>query len=213
MYSVPRLLAEVKQQIAAWLAGGAEAAVNRARRCRCGAYRHRHGSYARRVRVGAEEIRLDILRLYCPNCKTTETILPSFVVRRSPYPAGWKEAAVWAYTTGQRGYRPVAAAFHINWELLWAWVDRVAGMAKGTLAQIEALLLRYQPSATPSRPRVEAGHRSARPGKDEQLACVKALFIQALRLWRLGRFRGQPWGTPSPEHLLAFVESCAGVLI
>jgi len=124
-----------------------------------------------------------------------------------------KEAAVWEYTTGHRGYRPVAAAFHLNWELLWAWVDRVAGMAKGTLAQIEALLLRYEPSVARSQPRVEAGHWSARPGKDEQLACVRELFIQALRLWHLGWSRGRPWGPPSPEHLLACVESCAGVLI
>ncbi len=213
MYSVSRLLAEVKQQIAAWFAGGAEAAVNRARRCSCGAYRHRHGSYSRRLKLGEEEVKLDILRLYCPQCRTTEAVLPSFVVRRSPYPAGWKEAAVWEYATGRQGYRPVAAAFFINWELLWAWVDRVAEIAKDALAQIEAFLLRYQSSVAPSQPKAKAVRRSARPGKDEQLACVRELFIQALRLWRFGWSRGQPWGPPSPERLLAFVESCAGVLI
>jgi hypothetical protein len=213
MYSVSQLLDEVKQQIAAWLAGGGEAAVPRSRRCRrCGAYRHRHGSYTRQLKVGKEKIRLDILRVYCPKCGTTEAVLPAFVVRHSRYPAGWKEAAIWAYVTGSRGYRPVAAAFHVSWELLWAWTERVAGIAKDTLVQIEALLLRYEPSTAASQPRIEAG-RACRPGKDEQLACVRELFIQALRLWELGRARGQPWGPPSPEHLLAFIESCAGVLV
>ena len=213
MYSVSRLLAEVKQQIAAWCAGGAEAAVNRARRCRCGAYRHRHGSYVRCLKVAGQRLELDITRLYCPKCGTTEAVLPGFVVRRSPYPAGWKEAAIWAYARGRRGYRPVAAAFRINWELLWQWVDRAAGMAKDALAQIEALLLRYEPSTAPSRPRVEVGRRANRPGKDEQLACVQALFVQALRLWEFGWSRGRPWGPPSPDRLLAFIESCAVVLI
>ncbi|MDP2858611.1 MAG: hypothetical protein Q8P50_11625 [Bacillota bacterium] len=212
MYRLPQLLLEVKRLVAEWQHGGAHLAVEAARRCRCGhPFRHRHGSYIRFVLVGEQPLQIAIPRLYCPACKVTAAVLPSFMARRSAYPSCLKQAAILAYLTGTAGYRWAAARFRVSWELLWAWVDRLTYRAKETLAFVEALLLRYEPSSEPIRPAPRAG-RARSAEKDERLAAAVVLFAQALRLWDTGYRQGQTWGRPSRMHLLAFVESCASML-
>lgn len=163
------------------------------------------------VLVGEQSFQIAIPRLYCPACKVTAAVLPGFMARRSAYPSCLKQAAIWAYLTGTTGYRRIAARFTVSWELLWAWVDHLTCRAKETLALVEALLLRYEPSSEPVRPAPRAG-RARSVEKNERLAAAVVLFVQALRLWDTGYRQGRPWGRPSRMHLLAFVESCASVL-
>ena len=161
--------------------------------------------------VDEQSYQVTIPRLYCPACKVTAAVVPGFVSRRSPYPVCLRQAAIWTYLTGGSGYRSVAARFRVSWELLWAWVNGLACRAKETLVLVEALLLRYEPSAEPLRP-VSPARRARSVEKDERLAAGVVLFVQALRLWATGYRHGRPWGRPSRMHLLAFVESCASVL-
>lgn len=212
MLRLQQLLVEVKRLIGEWEQDGARAAVEAARRCRCGhPFRHRHGSYKRFVLAGDQSFQIAIPRLYCPACRVTAAVLPTFMARRSPYPFCLRQAAIWAYLTESIGYRRIAACFNVSWQLLWAWADSLMCRAKETLALVEALLLRYEPSSQPIRPAPRYG-RSRSVEKDEHLAAAAALFIQALRLWDTGYRQGRPWGRPSWMHLLAFVESCASTL-
>jgi transposase len=110
MSRLSRLALEVKDLVAAWERGGAGAAIETARRCSCGCrFRHRHGSYRRGLLIGGEILEVTIPRLYCPACRTTTAVLPSFVSRRSPYPTCFRQAAIWDYLTGRSGYRTVAS--------------------------------------------------------------------------------------------------------
>ncbi|MEW6080369.1 MAG: hypothetical protein AB1576_00970 [Bacillota bacterium] len=195
--------------------------MKEARPCPCGCtFRHRHGSYSRFVVVGLCDFRLAIPRLYCPWCHKTEAVLPGWLSRRSVYPACFRQAAVVNYLAGEGGYRPVAAEFHLNWELLWQWVDRLAHQAKDLLAQLTGLLLWYEPEGRAVtawsgelRRGVDAYRAKTRdPGKRESLAAIGPLLTCAHQLWRVGTTAGLGWGEPDPVHLLGFLDSCVKAL-
>ena len=165
----PQLLGEVKKLIEAWELYGARAAVEAARRCRCGhPFRHRHGSYRRFVLVGDHCLQVAIPRLLCPACRVTAAVLPAFLPRRSPYPFCLRQAAIWPYLAGSISYRQIAAHLKVSWQLPWVWVDSLTRRAKETLALVQALLLRYEPSAEPIRRAPRYG-RSRSVDKDERL--------------------------------------------
>lgn len=190
-----------------------------ARPCPCGCgFRHRHGEYHRFVVVGDRELKVTIPRLRCPACGRTAAVVPPFLGPRSPYPYCLRQAAIVTYLAGERGHRPVAADFLLAWQLLWQWVDRLAARAKGLLAQLSGLLLRYPPpeGSEPARGTAEdaAAYRAkARsPAKREGLATIGAVLVQAHRLWQAGAALGLPWGEPDPAELLGMLDVCQEAL-
>jgi len=163
---------------------------------------------------------LVIQRLYCPWCRKTEAVLPSWLSRHSVYPVCVRQAAVVNYLAGERGYRPVAVEFGLNWELLWQWVDRLARRARELLGQLTGLLLRYAPSELAVTAwsgevirATEVYQVKARdPARREQLAAIGPMLSLAQKLWQAGWALGLPWGEPDPAHLLGFVDGCTKVL-
>ncbi len=218
--SVSRIIARVKAHLAAWQDGGAKRAVESARPCpACGCrFRHHHGTYGRFVVAGDQTFEVAIPRLRCPDCGRTAAIPPPCLGPRSPYPYCLRQAAIVTYLAEERGYRPVAADLLLAWQLLWQWVDRLAAQAKVLLAQLSGLLLHYPPpggtGAAPDLAADVSAYRSkARsPAKQEGLAAIGAMLVQAHRLWKAGAALGLPWGEPDPAELLGFLGVCQKAL-
>jgi hypothetical protein len=119
-----------------WESGGASGAVAEARPCPCGCrFRHRHGSYVRFVVVADRALEISIPRLLCParKCRKTASVLPWFLVPRSPYPWSIRQAAIVSFLGEEGGYRAAGARFELAWQLLWAWIEALARKAKALL--------------------------------------------------------------------------------
>ena len=114
--------------------------------CTC-RFRHRHGYTPHFVVCGNWEVRVDLLRLLCPKCKATETLLPDWMRRYSPYPWPLQEAAVLHYVSGPAGYRPVASLFGVDYTVLWGWVRRLAAVAVELAGVVVRELLEQEPDA------------------------------------------------------------------
>lgn len=114
--------------------------------CDC-RFRHRHGWVQRCVVCGGWEEEIRLLRLFCPKCGATETLLPEWLRRYSPYPWPWQEAAALAYVGGPEGYRPVAARFSVDYTVLWGWVRPLAAIAVDLVGVVVRELLQQEPGA------------------------------------------------------------------
>ncbi|HAI21222.1 MAG TPA: hypothetical protein DCM14_04930 [Clostridiales bacterium UBA8153] len=53
--------------------------------------------------IGLRDFRLAMPRLYCPWCRRTEAVLPSWLSRRCVYPACWRQAAAVNYLARVKG--------------------------------------------------------------------------------------------------------------
>ena len=76
--------------------------------------------------MGVWQETLSILRLKCPGCKRTEALVPHFMPRHSSYPWMLRQQALWAYAEGEKGYRPTAAGWEVDWQTLWRWAQELA---------------------------------------------------------------------------------------
>lgn len=181
-----------------------------------GILRHRHGFYERYVVVGVWQETLTILRLYCPRCKGTEALVPHFMPRHSPYPWILRQEALFAYAEGEKGYRPTAAAWEVDWQTLWRWARE---LTRRLLAAIGALLQgllaspgRASERALETLATVVAQHPVPRAPTREVLRCyLVPACAAALELWAAGTLRGLSWGAPDPQHALAFLTAVAAL--
>lgn len=114
--------------------------------CDC-RFRHRHGYVEHFVVCGGWETRIRLLRLFCPKCGATETLLPDWLRRYSPYPWPWQEAAALHYVGSPAGYRPVAALFGADYTVLWGWVRPLAAVAVDLVGVVVRELLHQEPGA------------------------------------------------------------------
>ncbi len=114
----------------------------------CGCrFRHRHGWVLRAVLYGGKERWLRLLRLFCPWCRQTETLIPEWLLPHSPYPSPFREAAVLHYIGSPAGYRPTAAMFGVDYTLLWGWTRRLAAGAVDLVGVVVRELLAQEPGA------------------------------------------------------------------
>ena len=186
------------------------------RPCPCGhAFRHRHGCYERWMVVGIWEELLSILRLYCPRCKSTEALVPHFMPRHSPYPWILRQEALFAYAEGDRGYRPTAATWEVNWQTIWRWARELARRLPALTGALLQCLL-----ALPDRSRDRAIRSLVRVAAEEPALWPRAptattrevlrrylapACAAALELWEAGAVWGLSWGAPDPRQALAFL--------
>lgn len=202
-----------------WERGGSRQAVERERRCPCGyRFRHLHGSYSRFVVVGAAEFMIEIPRLLCPACGRTAAVRPFFLASRSPYPWCLRQAAVVSFLGDGGGYRAIGAGFGLDWQLLWAWVDTLAGEAKAELAALTGLGLRYPglfgPLPAGTAPRRLDSHRARvrSPAKQEALAAIPVLLAAGYGLWKAGFTLGVGWPRPDQDETLGFLAGLGSFL-
>jgi len=145
--------------------------------CDC-RFRHRHGWVLRDVACGGWEASIGLLRLFCPQCGATETLCPEWLRPHALYPWPWQEAAVLEYVGGAAGYRPVAAAFGVDYTLLWGWVRRLAVVAVDLVAVVVRELLEQDPAARLDLVPVVHGavlHKARTPEKRQGLAHLPLL--------------------------------------
>jgi hypothetical protein len=172
--------------------------------CSC-QFRHRHGWVVRTVWCGGWERRIRLLRLLCPECRKTETLIPEWLLPGSPYPWPWQEAAVWHFVGGPAGYRPVAAVFGVDYTLLWGWTRRVAVVAVDLVRVVVRELLRQEPGVKLHLMPAAYGavlHKARTPERRQGLAHVPLLtqMAEALRA-ACHRRAGLPEGETSPGVL------------
>lgn len=189
------------------------------RPCACGhSFRHRHGGYSRWVVVGLWQERLFILRLKCPRCKRTAALVPHFMPRHSPYPWILRQDALFAYAEGNKGYRPTAAIWEVNWQTLWRWARELARHLPALTGALLQILL-----ASPSRASdnalqalvqvVKESHvpRARAPTREVLQRYLAPACAVALELWAAGTLRGLSWGAPDPKNALAFLTAVANL--
>lgn len=188
------------------------------RPCSCGhPFRHRHGGYNRWVVVGVWEVLIFILRLKCPRCGRTEALIPYFMPRHSPYPWILRQEVLFAYAEGDKGYRPTAATWEVNWQTLWRWarelVRRLPALTGALLQSLVALSGKASDYALQALTQVVMGDpvpRSRAPTTREVLRrYLPPCCTAALALWSAGAARGLSWGTPDHRHALSFLMALA----
>lgn len=102
------------------------------RPCPCGChFRHRHGFLERWVIGGRESVRIKVIRLRCPQCGKTESVLPDFIRRRHQYPWPVRENLILEYLSSPVSYRRTASKVDgLSYQNLWGWVNRLASKAR-----------------------------------------------------------------------------------
>jgi len=195
-----------------WADCGASGAVKAARPCVCGCgFRHRHGWYTRFVVAGRCQWEIRVPRLRCPVCGRTEVVTPWFLPPRSPYPWCVRQAAVLGYLVGRSGHRDVARRLGLDWQLLWLWLDALAREARELLLALIRVALRYphgqaEPPLAPRPSDVAACRQKAlTQRKRENLAALKAVLLEAYRLWVVASRIDSTWPEPDPHGVLDFL--------
>ncbi len=195
-----------------WEHGGAWKRVEEERRCPRGRwFRHLHGSYTRFVVAAGDEFEIRVPKLLRPACGKTSGVRPSFLAARSPYPRALRQAAILSFLDGGGGYRSARERFSLDWQLLWGWLDALAGETEARLAMSTGFSLRYPglvgPVSPGPAPRVLDGlrARARSPAKQESLAVIPALLATGYRLWEAGFALGVGWPRPDPDEVLGFL--------
>jgi hypothetical protein len=210
MLSLTDLVLLVKQFLAAYMTWIANPDLTSHRLCPCGChFRHRHGQYCRDVVLTPVWIeKIPVLRLKCPVCGRTESILPGFLRRHSPYPWIVQQAVILAYLTGSQGYRPVADEIGLSWPLLWQWVDLWAARSRQLYTLLAQDLLTFAPELwEDARPEEQVYASKTRTvTKQQGLAWLAPVLRLGLKLWRACA-QYFPFVIPSGHHVLAFLDS------
>lgn len=209
MINLNDIVALVKQLLEQYLTWIADPDVSTMRICCCGClFRHRHDKYYRGVVLPEWEQKIPILRLKCPQCARTESIIPLFLRRNSPYPWLLQQAAILHYLTGQKGYRPVAKEAGIDWQLLWQWVDFWAKRSHELYKLLSQDILTFAPQVwedvSPTDEEVFTAKVHA-PKKRLGMAWFSPVIRLALNLWRAVVRHFPQLGLPVSHHALAFL--------
>jgi hypothetical protein len=136
--------------------------------------------------------------------------------RHSPYPWILRQEALFAYAEGDKGYRPTATTWEVDWQTLWRWARELAQHLPALTGALLQILL-----ASPSRASdnalqallqvVKESHvpRARAPTREVLRRYLAPACAAALELWQAGTLRGLSWGAPDPQHALAFLMAVA----
>jgi hypothetical protein len=112
----------------------------------CGIRLHKHGRYYRSVTTKQEMLRIPIYRQYCPDCGTTVSLLPDFLVPWARFATWVREAAM---IRRQKGFSwrqtltsTTSSAFRCSRRTMKRWWKRFAERASSAAMWVAGQLTR-----------------------------------------------------------------------